>query len=212
MRTTHEIIEEKVTALQEKAGEAYMELFHEKAQRAARLSNLGFPLITNVVDNELKGFNAATIERAKIYQFFGKEVLTLGEIKSICNQFKLTYNTSERFKDTIPERNVEDILSFVSECREKKWNFGRLETEGYHIPLTSKFLVIAPKSMFTEPPRPKRSLQDDPIIIKQVYKYDGGSPATGFDPERRSQGTDWYVVITAWGLEELILKTGSGSN
>lgn len=220
MKAVHQIINDKIAQLQSASVEAYENVFTEAANRASRLSSLGFGSTTNVKENILKGMTAETIERAKIFQYFGRQVLTLKEIKALCNQFKLTYNIAERFVDTIPDASVEDILSFVSECREKKWNFGRLETEGYHIPLTSKFLVIAPPELFRKPLHPgemtkaelKKWLEDDPIVCKQVYQFNGGNPATGFDAERRSEGTDFYTVVTAWGLEATLLGTGSNAN
>ncbi len=218
--STHEIIKRKVAAITDASIETYMNVYTDGARAAAKLASLGFGETTNVKEKMLKGLTSETIERAKIYDFFGREVLTRKEIKSLCTQFKLEFLPAARFMDTIPQENVKELLDFVHECREKKHNFGTLDKEGYHMPLTTQFMVIAPNELFRKALKVsemseteyKKWLKDDPIILKQVYKFNGGDPSTGFNKERGNESTDFFAVITAWGLEATLLKSASGAN
>lgn len=202
----YEEIANKIAISNEKSIDTYIRRMDVRMSDSIELSRLGFTSCLNVTKNKLNKQEIIEIERAKLFDYFGKMILTDNELNQLCKQYNLVKNTASRFMDVIPDQNIKEILDFVRDTRKKKWNFGTLETDGYHIPLTTEFEVTAPQIMFRKPlniqeMNPKeleKWKKEDPIITKSIFKFD-----------RRSSNnpTGFNIVITAWGLEALLLET-----
>ena len=204
-RTAFAIIEEKLQAITTADQQMY-----ENTQLASyRLSELGFT-------NSPAGKHALKdrdVLKAKMANWFGCTILTEQEVNSIKNQFKLQMRRVSEFKDDIPEQNIKEILSFQDRVRTEKLNSGYAHRD-YHCLLMhpDALYIVAPAACFVTATQARKAsfskeewlrwLREDPIVLAQVMRWEVGITGS-YIP------TKHYAVITAWGLEALILENGT---
>ena len=203
-KNVFEQIQEKIATVSIDAAESFQKTI--TPHYGAELYRMGFTSSVSVVQS-VKDLNHTEILRAQLIRYFGCKVLHDDEIKKLEANYKLMTASASRFMDVIPAVNQKDIVDFVERVKKDRLNQGRIETDLYHVPITSEFRVTAPPSLFrkaqnwdemTEAERIKW-LEEDPIVWKKLFR---------FDPNRETnEATKWNLMVTAWGMESVLLNT-----
>lgn len=176
---------------------------HDKQVAVARLRQLGFTSCKNIKDVKI---NEHEVNRSKLSMFFKKRILTKNEIETFCEKYNLQWVGVERYTNSIPTINVDEMMEFDDAIRTNKWNKGFSETDNYFIPLGQQRTIVAPKAMFRKPEKIsemtkeeyQKFLEDDPLVFMRVFH---------FNPrDKINEGTDYYVLVTAWDIEAALIN------
>jgi hypothetical protein len=173
------------------------------------LFRMGFTSSTSVV-SEHKKLNQDEVLRARMIRYFGCKVVYEEELKQMEVKYCLDTHKAERFKDAIPSDNQMDILKFVERVKKDKLNHGTIETDLYHIPLTTDpFYVTAPPECFRKALNPnemnaqelQKWIEEDPIVWKRIWRFDPSEYGSN-----KNKPTKMYALVTAWGLEAVLMN------
>lgn len=206
-QTVFEIIQNKISTVSADAVKTFSGAMVTNASE--ELFRMGFTSSKSVVD-EHKKLNQEEVLRARMIRYFGCKVLYESEIQKMEEKYSLATHHADRFKDAIPEENQQDILRFVDRVKKDKLNHGAIETDRYHIPLTTDpFFVTAPPDLFRKALKVSEMskaeyakwLEDDPIVWKRIWRFD----PSGYGKEK-NQPTNMYALVTAWGLESVLVN------
>lgn len=199
-----EQIQEKIATVSVDAVDSFKKVI--TPHFGAEMYRMGFTSSISVIQAN-KDLNKMEILRAQLIRYFDCKVLHDDEIKKLEENYNLMTASASRFKDVIPIDNQKDIVYFIERVKRDKLNQGRIETDLYHVPITSEFRVTAPPSLFrraqnwdemTEAERLKW-IEEDPIVWKKIFR---------FDPNREiNEATKWNLMVTAWGMESVLLNT-----
>jgi hypothetical protein len=209
-QSTFEVIQEKISTVSSRAVKTFKSAMVTNISE--ELYRMGFTSSKSVVD-EHKKLNQEEVLRARMIRYFGCKVLYQKEIDQLQSKYNLQTHKAERFKDAIPEENQMDIINFVERVKRDELNHGKIETDLYHIPLTTDpFYVTAPPDLFREALNVSEMskaeyakwLEDDPIVWKRIWRF---NPKADYRGEKNSP-TDMYALVTAWGLESILLNNG----
>jgi hypothetical protein len=203
-----EIIQSRIATVSSQA----VATFHEAlvTNTSDELFRMGFTSSKSVVD-EHKKLNTKEVLRARMIRYFGTKVLFEEEVRKLEVKYQLDTHVASRFKDAIPEVNQMDIINFCERVKKQKLNQGTIETDLYHIPLTTDpFYITAPPECFRKALNPnemsaeelKAWQEEDPIVWKRIYRFDPSK--YGKD---KNEPTGMYALVTAWGLESVLINT-----
>lgn len=202
-----EIIQNKIATVSSEAVDTFRTAL--VTNTSEELFRMGFTSSKSVVD-EHKTLNKVEVLRARMIRYFGTKVMYLSEIEKLESKYTLETHDAARFKDSIPSINQMDIVKFVERVKKDKLNHGTIETDLYHIPLTTDpFYVTAPPEMFRKAlnvaemskAEYAKWLEEDPIVWKRIWKFDPSAYG-----KNKNEATDLYALVTAWGIESVLIN------
>lgn len=207
MKSVFEVIQHKISTVSNEAVDTFKAA--AKSNLTDEMWRLGFTSSVSVVDPR-RTLNKGEVLRARMISYFGGKVLYMQELKKLEKNYKLTTLPASRFMDSIPAVNQQEIVSFSERLKKEKLNYGTVETDLYHIPITDYFLITAPAECFRKALDPAEMskeelrtwLDEDPIVWKRIWRFD----PRGYG-ENRNSPTDMVVMVTAWGLEATLINT-----
>lgn len=209
MKNVHEIIQERIASVALNASNTFKNLV--PTDIGEEMYRLGFTNAVNIV-NKREKLDEDEVLRARLIRYFGCKILYGHEIDSLELKYNLKTVVAERFKDVIPTDNQKEIVEFAKRLKRDKLNHGTVETDLYHIPITTPFLITAPPNMFKAPSNPSEMtraeyakwIEEDPIVWKELYRF---NPGEGIYSGKRNEKTNLFAMVSAWGIEATLINT-----
>lgn len=186
--------------------DSYINDFTPEMEKAMKLSELGFESSKTVLQDLPKKKVKKSRERALLSDYFKKPVISLKELKAFEKKYQLTTHVAQRYVETIPSENSDEILNYYQEIREEKYNYGMKIRDCYFIPIKNNLLITAPIDMFRKaknlyemsPEELEDWKKEDPLVLKRICRFD---PKT-----KENFQTNYYVIVTAWGVEAMLAE------